>query len=92
MPRPTFLIGDVVWDGKQVDVSKGYPHILGLAAGKTPGEVGVAEHASRLRAVERFGRRVGIGLLALRGELLLAEETLGRAAIVSPDAPVTRRS
>lgn len=70
------LVRDVVRNGKQVHVTQGHAHVLGLAACKTAREVRVAEHACRLAAVHCVLGRVGVGALALRRELLLAEEAV----------------
>lgn len=70
------LVGHLVRDGQQVHVAEGHAHVLGLPAGEAAREVRVAKHARRLAAVHGVLGRVGVGALALRRQLLLAEEAV----------------
>lgn len=76
MARRTLFIRNVVWDLKQIHIRQRYAHVLGLSARKAAGEVGIAKHAGRAPPVHGLGRRVGVGLLALRRQLLLAKEAV----------------
>lgn len=68
------LVGHAVRDGEEVHVAERDADVLGLAAREAAGEVGVPEHAGGAAAVHGALGGVGVGALALRGELLRAEE------------------
>lgn len=72
----TLLIGNIIWKGKEVDVAVGNTSVLRLTTGETTCEVRVAEHACRAATVHCVLDCVVVGLLALRGELLLAVEAV----------------
>ena len=66
------LVGDIIGEREEVDIAVGDASVFGLAAGETTSEVGVAEHAGGTATVHSVLDGVGVCLLALRGELLLA--------------------
>lgn len=70
------LVGHAVRDGQQVDVTQRHAHVLGLPAGVPAREVRVPQHARRLPAVHCPLRRIGVGPLALRRQLLVAVEAV----------------
>lgn len=81
MDQLAFLVRNIVGDLEQVAVPQGHTHVLGLATGETTRQVRVAVDASRPPGVHGLHRRVGVGLLALRRQLLLAEKALGKKRV-----------
>lgn len=70
------LIRNVVGDLEHVDIGQWHTDVLSLATSETARQVGVAKDASSAAAVHGLGLRVGVGDLALAGELVLAEEAV----------------
>jgi hypothetical protein len=68
----TGLIGNIIGKGEEVDVAVGNTSVFRLATSKATSEVGVSEHACGATTVHCVLDCVVVGLLALRGELLLA--------------------
>ena len=74
--RLTFLIRNRVGDSKKIVVGQWDTYVLGLASSKTTNKVGVAEDAAQAPAIHLVLQGRGIGLLASRSKLLLAELAL----------------
>jgi hypothetical protein len=66
------LIRHVVREREEVHIAKGDASVLGLSTGEATSEMAVAEHACCPAAVHGVLESVGVGLLALRRQLLLA--------------------
>lgn len=72
----TLLIGDVVGKVEKVDITTGYTGVLGLATSEATGEVRVSEHTSGATTIHGVLDGVGVGLFALRRQLLCAVHAL----------------
>ena len=74
--KETLLIWNVVGELEKVDVSTWDADILGLTTGEPTGEMAVTEHTSGVSTVHAVLDLVGVGLLALGGEFLVAVHAL----------------
>lgn len=72
----TLLIRDIVGKVKQIDIAARHTGVLGLATSETTSEVRVAEHTGSATTVHGILDGVGICLLALGRQLLLAVHAL----------------
>lgn len=79
------LIRNTIRDLQQVVIADGHADILGLATSKAAGEVRVAKDTGAGTAVHGLRGSVGVGLLALRRQLLLAEEAVSAADLEGGD-------
>ena len=72
----TFLVGNTIGNLEQIHVTIWHPDEFGLASSEASSQVGIAEYTCSPAAEEYVLNGVGVGPLALRGELFLAIEAL----------------